>query len=104
MHILYIAGNQLPLRVRQGADARVQMHRFRRRRLYQVEHETISIHNCIEAGLIPFFTVHRFPEMLSYLTARPENSMEALPARRLLDTIARKFDANFDGRFNYTGE
>ena len=41
--------------------------------------------------------------MLKVLTTRGEKPLEVVEARRLLDRLARKFDANFDGKFNYTG-
>ena len=42
--------------------------------------------------------------MLRVLLTRGPNPMEALEGRRLLDMLARKFDANFDGKFSYAGK
>ena len=42
--------------------------------------------------------------MLRFLTTHEPNPLPALTARRLLDELARKFDANFDGKFSYAGE
>ena len=50
------------------------------------------------------YCASRFPEMLKVLTTRGEKPLEVVEARRLLDRLARRFDANFDGKFNYTGE
>ena len=41
--------------------------------------------------------------MLKYLTLHHERPMEPVPAGRLLDKLARKFDSNFDGKFSYPG-
>ena len=49
------------------------------------------------------YIVARFPEMLKVLTSRGQKPLEVIEARKLLDRLARKFDANFDGKFNYTG-
>jgi len=42
--------------------------------------------------------------MLKVLTTRGPNPLPATEARRLLDQLARKFDANFDGKFSYAGK
>lgn len=46
--------------------------------------------------------VIRYPEMLKVLTTRGPNPLEPMEGRRLLDILARKFDANFDGKFSYS--
>ena len=44
------------------------------------------------------------PELLHMLVSRKSNPLPALEARRLLDRLARKYDANFDGKFSYPGQ
>ena len=65
--------------------------------------QKILLNYLLHSQIILFF-YYRFPEMLKVLTTRGQKPLEVMEARRLLDKLARKFDANFDGKFNYTGK